>query len=219
MRCCPSGKKKPVAQRSAGLKKEGIFMQSKKTRILVEGAVMLALATALSFIQIYKLPWGGSITLFSMLPIVLFSIRRGVKMGLAVAFLYSLIQFFQGIGDGLFGWGLTPGMLIACILLDYIIAFTVLGLGGLFRKKKTVGWVGGIALAVALRFVMHFLSGVIIWQSFGELWDGFSTDSSVVYSLLYNGSYMLPELLITTVVAVILLNIPHVKQLFRPDEN
>lgn len=193
-------------------------MQSKRTRILVEGAVMLALATALSFIRIYKLPWGGSITLFSMLPIVLFSIRRGLKAGLAVSFLFSLIQFFQGIGDGLFGWGLTPFMLIACILLDYIIAFTVLGLGGLFRKKKTAGWIGGIVIAISLRFVMHFLSGVVIWESFGELWEGFSTDSTVLYSLLYNGSYMLPELVITTVVAVILLNIPHVRKLFRPDE-
>ena len=193
-------------------------MQSKRTRILVEGAVMLALATALSYIRIYKLPWGGSITLFSMLPIVLFSIRRGLKAGLAVSFLFSLIQFFQGIGDGLFGWGLTPFMLIACILLDYIIAFTVLGLGGLFRKKKTAGWIGGIVIAISLRFVMHFLSGVVIWESFGELWEGFSTDSTVLYSLLYNGSYMLPELVITTVVAVILLNIPHVRMLFRPDE-
>ncbi len=193
-------------------------MQSKRTRILVEGAVMLALATALSYIRIYKLPWGGSITLFSMLPIVLFSIRRGLKAGLAVSFLFSLIQFFQGIGDGLFGWGLTPFMLIACILLDYIIAFTVLGLGGLFRTKKTAGWIGGIVIAIALRFVMHFLSGVVIWESFGELWEGFSTDSTVLYSLLYNGSYMLPELVITTVVAVILLNIPHVRKLFRPDE-
>ncbi|MBR4781118.1 MAG: energy-coupled thiamine transporter ThiT [Lachnospiraceae bacterium] len=194
-------------------------MQSKKTRILVEGAVMLALATALSFIQIYKLPWGGSITLLSMLPIVLFSIRRGLKAGLAVSFLFSLIQFFQGIMDGLFGWGLTPVMLIACIFIDYIFAFTVLGFGGLFRKKGTAGWIGGIAVAITLRFVMHFLSGVIIWKSFGELWEGFSTESSVLYSLLYNGSYMLPELIITVVAAVVLLNVPQVRKLFRPDED
>ena len=194
-------------------------MQSKKTRILVEGAVMLALATALSFIQIYKLPWGGSITLLSMLPIVLYSIRRGLKAGLAVSFLFSLIQLFQGIMDGLFGWGLTPGMLIACIFIDYIFAFTVLGLGGLFRKKGTAGWIGGIVLAIALRFVMHFLSGVVIWKSFGELWEGFSTESSVLYSILYNGSYMLPELIITVVAAVVLLNVPQVRSLFRPEED
>ena len=194
-------------------------MQSKMTRILVEGSVMLALATALSFIQIYKLPWGGSITLLSMLPIVLYSIRRGLKAGLAVSFLFSLIQLFQGIMDGLFGWGLTPGMLIACIFIDYIFAFTVLGLGGLFRKKGTAGWIGGIVLAIALRFVMHFLSGVVIWKSFGELWEGFSTESSVLYSILYNGSYMLPELIITVVAAVVLLNVPQVRSLFRPDED
>ncbi|MBQ5934264.1 MAG: energy-coupled thiamine transporter ThiT [Lachnospiraceae bacterium] len=194
-------------------------MQSKKVRIMVEGAVMLALATALSFIQIYKLPWGGSITLLSMLPIVLFSIRRGVAMGLAVSFLFSLIQLFQGIMDGLFGWGLTPGMLVACIFIDYIFAFTVLGLAGVFRKKGTAGWISGIAIAIALRFVMHFLSGVVIWKSFGELWEGFSTDSSVLYSILYNGSYMLPELIITVIAAVILLNVPEVRKLFRPDED
>ena len=194
-------------------------MQSNKTRIMVEGAVMLALATALSFIQIYKLPWGGSITLLSMLPIVLFSIRRGVAMGLAVSFLFSLIQLFQGIMDGLFGWGLTPGMLVACIFIDYIFAFTVLGLAGVFRKKGTAGWISGIAIAIALRFVMHFLSGVVIWKSFGELWEGFSTDSSVLYSILYNGSYMLPELIITVIAAVILLNVPEVRKLFRPDED
>jgi thiamine transporter len=194
-------------------------MQSKKVRIMVEGAVMLALATALSFIQIYKLPWGGSITLLSMLPIVLFSIRRGVVMGLAVSFLFSLIQLFQGIMDGLFGWGLTPGMLVACIFIDYIFAFTVLGLAGVFRKKGTAGWISGIAIAIALRFVMHFLSGVVIWKSFGELWEGFSTDSSVLYSILYNGSYMLPELIITVIAAVILLNVPEVRKLFRPDED
>ena len=199
--------------------KEGFFMQSNKTRIMVEGAVMLALATALSFIQIYKLPWGGSITLLSMLPIVLFSIRRGVAMGLAVSFLFSLIQLFQGIMDGLFGWGLTPGMLVACIFIDYIFAFTVLGLAGVFRKKGTAGWISGIAIAIALRFVMHFLSGVVIWKSFGELWEGFSTDSSVLYSILYNGSYMLPELIITVIAAVILLNVPEVRKLFRPDED
>lgn len=194
-------------------------MQSKKVRIMVEGAVMLALATALSFIQIYKLPWGGSITLLSMLPIVLFSIRRGVAMGLAVSFLFSLIQLFQGIMDGLFGWGLTPGMLVACIFIDYIFAFTVLGLAGVFRKKGTAGWISGIAIAIALRFVMHFLSGVVIWKSFGELWEGFSTDSSVLYSILYNGSYMLPELIITVIAAVILLNVPEIRKLFRPDED
>ena len=187
---------------------------SQKTKILVEGAAMVALATVLSFIRVFKLPWGGSITLLSMLPIVLFSIRRGVQSGMVVSFVYALVQFFQGV---LVGWGLTPVMLIACILLDYVLAFFVLGLAGLFRKNGIAGWIGGIALAVGLRFVCHFLSGVVIWGSFGELWSGFSTDNTWLYSFLYNGCYMLPEMLFTIIGAVALLSTPQGKKLLNQD--
>lgn len=193
-------------------------MSSNKTRILVEGAVMVALATVLSFIRIFKLPWGGSITLLSMLPIVLFSIRRGVKAGMAVSVAYALLQFSQGIIDGLFGWGLTPGMLIACIFLDYIGAFSVLGLAGLFRKKDLPGWIAGISLAIVLRFVLHFLSGVVIWKSYGELWNGFSTDNTYLYSFLYNGCYMLPELVFTLIGAIVLLKAPQTKKILLKEE-
>ena len=192
-------------------------MKDNKTKILVEGAVMVALATVLSFIRVFKLPWGGSITLLSMLPIVLFSIRRGVKSGLTVSFVFALIQFAHGVMDGLFGWGLTPGMLIACILLDYLGAFTILGIAGIFRRKGLPGWIGGISLAIALRFVLHFLSGVVIWQSFGELWNGFSTDNTFLYSFLYNGCYMLPELIFTLAGAVALLSAPQTKRLLLED--
>ena len=193
-------------------------MKDKKTKILVEGAVMVALATVLSFIRVFKLPWGGSITLLSMLPIVLFSIRRGVGAGLMTAFTFSLIQFAQGVMDGLFGWGLTPGMLIACIFLDYLGAFTVLGIAGLFRKKGLSGWIGGITLAVGLRFVLHFLSGVVIWHSFGELWNGFATDNTYLYSFLYNGCYMLPELIFTLAGAIALLKVPQTKRFLLTEE-
>ena len=193
-------------------------MQNTKTKILVEGAAMVALATVLSFIRVFKLPWGGSVTLLSMLPIVLFSIRRGMKPGLTAAFAYSLTQFAQGIMDGIFGWGLTPGMLIACIFLDYIGAFTILGIAGCFRKKKLPGWIGGIALAISLRFLFHFFSGVVIWHSFGELWNGFSTENTYLYSFLYNGCYMLPELIFTLAGAVALLSAPQTKRLLLVEE-
>ncbi|MCM1058123.1 MAG: energy-coupled thiamine transporter ThiT [Firmicutes bacterium] len=188
-------------------------MRDTKTKIMVEGAVMVALATALSFIPIIQLPWGGTVTLLSMLPIAIFSIRRGIRPGLAVSFLYALIQFAQGAMKGLFGWGLTPGMLIACIFLDYIGAFFVLGLAGIFRKKNFPGWMGGITLAVCLRFLFHFLSGVVIWHSVGELWKGFSTDNTYLYSFLYNGCYMLPELVLTLAGAAALLTAPQTKKL------
>lgn len=190
---------------------------SQKTKLLAEGAAMVALATVLSFIRIIKMPWGGSVTLLSMLPIVIFSIKNGVKNGLIVSFAFSLIQFLQGIMDGLFGWGLTPASLVACILIDYLLAFTVLGLAGLFRNNGLKGWILGIVLAVALRLFMHFLSGVIIWHSFGELWGGFFTENSVLYSLLYNGAYMLPEMIFTTIGAVVLLKAPQTRKLILED--
>lgn len=190
---------------------------SNKTKVLVEGAVMVALATVLSYIRVFKLPWGGSITLLSMLPIALFSIRRGLKSGFMASFAFALIQFAQGIGDGLFGWGLTAGMLIACIVLDYLGAFTVLGIAGIFRKNGIAGWIAGIAVAVGLRFVCHFLSGVVIWGSFGQLWDTFYTENTWLYSFVYNACYMLPELIFTIIGAVVLLKAPHTKRLLIED--
>lgn len=192
-------------------------MQNEKTKTLVEGAAMVALATVLSYIRVFKLPWGGSITLLSMLPVMLFSIRRGVKSGLVVSFVYSLVQFGQGIIDGLFGWGLTPGMLVTCILLDYLCAFTVLGLAGLFRNKKLIGWISGITLSAVLRFLLHFISGIVIWHSYGELWTGFSTESTVLYSFLYNGCYMLPELVFTLIGAIVLLKAPQTNRFLLKD--
>ena len=179
---------------------------------------MVALATVLSFIRVYKLAWGGSITLLSMLPIVLFSIKRGLKYGFSVAFVFSLVQLLQGITDGLFGWGLSSQMLIACILFDYILAFSVLGIAGIFRKKGLFGWIVGIIIALSLRFLCHFTTGVVIWKSVGALWDGFSTDNFWLYSLLYNGSYMLPEIIFTTVAAVVILKLPQVSKLVAPAE-
>lgn len=189
-------------------------MKNKKLVALVEGALMVALATILSFIQVFKLPWGGAITLLSMLPIVIFSIRRGVKMGLIASFAYSLIQFLQGIiGDGLFGWGLTPVALIACIFLDYIIAFTVLGLAGIFGNKNLASMIGGTVLAICLRYVSHVISGAAVFHSAGKIWDAFSTDNEWLYSLIYNGCYMLPELVFTVIAAVILFKLPQTKKL------
>ena len=190
----------------------------KNTKVLVEGALMVALATILCFIRIIRLPWGGSVTLLSMLPIVLFSIKRGLKAGFAASVLFSLIQLFQGILDGLFGWGLTPGMLIACIFLDYLLAYSIIGIAGIFRKKGLTGWIVGIAIAVTLRFLVHFISGVVIWHSYGELWEGFSTENSVIYSLVYNGCYMLPELIFTLIGAVALLKVPQTSRLLLSDD-
>ena len=189
-----------------------------KTKMLVEGAVMVALAAVLSYIRIFHLPWGGSVTLLSMLPIAVYSIRHGVGAGVMVSFAFSLIQLGQGMLDGLFGWGLTPVMLLACILLDYVGAFTVLGFAGVFRSRGLAGQLGGTVLAVAMRAVLHFLSGVVIWHSFGELWEGFYTENEWLYSLLYNGCYMLPEMIFTVIGAMALLKIPQTRKVILTAE-
>ena len=179
---------------------------------------MIALATILSFIQIVKFPWGGAITVLSMLPIVFFSLRYGVKSGMGIAFVYSLIQLAQGIADGLFGWGLTTTALIACIFIDYIFAFSVLGIAGIFGNKRIGSIIGGTVLALLCRFVFHYISGVLIFNSFGELWEGFVIENSWLYSLLYNGAYMLPEIIFTTVGAIVLLKTPAIRKMLFKEE-
>ena len=187
---------------------------SKKLHIMVEGAIMVALATGLSMIKLITLPWGGSVTLLSMLPIVIFSIRRGFVKGLMTAFVYSVMQLLLGIiVDGLLGWGLTPLALFGCIMFDYLLAFTVLGLAGVFGKNSTLRMVCGVILALSLRFVMHYISGVLIFHSFGELWEGFSTDNTFLYSLLYNGFYMLPEIIFTAAATAVLCSISQTRKL------
>ena len=185
-------------------------MKNQKIVILTECAIMLALASALCAFTLFQMPLGGSVTPMSMLPIVLVSIKYGVKIGLPVSFLFSLVEFAMARGK-MFGWGLSSTAVIGTISLDYILAFTVLGLAGLFRNKGMIGWFGGIAMVMALRFLCHFISGLIIFgQWTPEGW------SSVPYSLAYNSAYMLPELAFTIIGAVILLKAPHVRRLFAP---
>ncbi len=192
-------------------------MKNTKTRALCECAILLALAVILSYIKFWQLPFDGSITLFSMLPICLVAIKYGWKWGLGTAFCYSWFQILQG---GVFGWGLTPWILVASLFLDYILAFTVLGLAGVFRKKGTVGIVGGVAMVCALRFVVHFVAGIVLWANlaefvaFGETW----INRPVLYSLCYNGIYMLPETVLTVGMAILLFSVPQIKKLIAPTE-
>lgn len=196
--------------------KEVKQMKNQKLLALIEGAVMVALATVLCFIRIFRFPWGGSITLLSMLPIVIFSIRRGVGMGLCAGFVFSLIQFLQGVIDGLFGWGITGALLVVLILFDYILPFTLLGIAGIFGNKSFGKMISGIALAVVLRYICHVISGAVVWHSVGKLWEAFSTDNEWLYSIVYNACYMLPELILTAVAAAVLLKLPQSKQFIEP---
>ena len=189
--------------------------QVKPVRALCESAILLALAVVLSYVKFFQLPFDGAITLASMLPICLISIRFGIKWGLGAAFCYSWSQILQG---GVFSWGLTPGMLIASLLMDYIIAFSVLGLAGMFRKQGFWGKIGGITLACFLRFVVHFFAGIILWANFEEFvaFGASWVNRPVLYSICYNGVYMLPDTIICVVIAVLLFKIPQVAKMMAP---
>ena len=169
-----------------------------KTRVLVECALMVAIGTVLANIKIFTMPNGGSITLLSMLPFVLVSFRHGVKWGLFTGFVNSLLQMLLGFYAPPAG---TVAAFVGVVLLDYVLAFTLLGLAGVIAKpfkNHLLGVAAGTAAVCVIRFLCSFLSGVLIW---GNLSDGLP---AWIYSLTYNGSYMLPEGIMTTIAVVLL---------------
>ena len=183
----------------------------KNTKKLVTCSVMVALATVLSLIKVYKLPLGGSITLLSMLPICILSLKYGLKWGFASAFVYSLFQFALGLQD-IMSWGLTTKMWIGTIIFDYLLAFTLLGIAGIFKNKGLPGIVAGISIALSLRFVSHFISGCIFFDIWSE-WD-----NVYLYSIAYNGSFMLPELIFTVAGAIALFKVPQTRKILLSDD-
>ncbi len=163
-----------------------------RVRALCEGAIMVAIAQALSYLKLYTLPNGGSVTL-AMFPILLFALRWGVGRGLAAGLVYGLMQL---LFDGAYAWGWQS------MLLDYLVAFTPLGLAGLFRGKAW-GIFPGTILGCGARFLVHYISGVTIYRITAPTEVlGFGVfDDAQLYSLVYNGSYMLPNTLVALAIA------------------
>ena len=111
----------------------------------------------------------------------------------------SLLQLILGVDN--VQYATSVGMAIAIILLDYIIAYTVIGLSSMFGSSRPA-IIGGVVVTLGLRFLCHFLTGWMIWDA---LWPNEFGMTSAVYSLWYNGSYMLPEIVITAILACILV--------------
>lgn len=175
------------------------------TQKLTVSAILIALSTVLSFFKI-EMPLGGGLSLLSMLPIALLCCMLDIKWAFLASFVYGLIQTAISFAE-VFSWGLSPVALIATYLVDYILAYTVLGFSGIFKKKGYIGILAGIALAVFLRFVCHFFTGALIFDIWCE-WE-----SAWLYSVCYNGAYMLPELILTTAVAAAILKFRQIKEL------
>lgn len=188
-------------------------MKNQKIQKLTFTAAMLALGTVLSLIKPWTMPYGGSVTIMSMLPIVLVSFRYGIGYGCLISFLYSVIQLGLSLPEVL-TWGLTPAVLVGSIFLDYIVPYTLIGLSGVFRRRGMFLQLTGITGALVLRFMSHFISGFILWTNmeqfllFGKSYVG----HPILYSLVYNGTFMLPELLLTLIGAFIVLRIPAVRK-------
>lgn len=187
-----------------------------KTPKLVLAAVLVALAVALSFAKLFEMPMGGSVTLGSMLPIFLISITLGVKWGLAGSAVFTLVQLAQALIEGnVFPYCETGATLVICVLFDYVVPFMILGLAGVLRnlrlgKFRHFGAYLGIVIACVVRFLSHYVTGVAIWGQWAPEGMG-----KYLYSLLYNGGFMLPELGITLLLAALILESPELRRLMR----
>ena len=211
--------------------------KKQRTQALTVSAIMIAFAVSISAIcavmPFLNLPFGGGFTIASMLPVIIVAYMYGTKWGLLTAFTYSILQMLLGFntvsafflpGDSQMLWYRA----VIVILIDYIIAYTVLGFGGIFRNKFETkkALVLGSIFAISLRYVAHIVSGAIFFGTWAEwfftqddfpFWGEkilkvFSGDSlSIIYSIIYNGTYMIPEIIITAIVAYFVTRISQIK--------
>ncbi len=176
------------------------------TRTVTYAAVCVALSFALSYVRIFKMPMGGSITLASMLPLMLFAFMFGSRKGVMVGVIYGLLQAIQD------PWIIHP----AQFALDYLVAFGAIGLTGcmrelgVFKGNIRAQFALGACIACALRFIAHYFAGVF---AFGVYGAGFASDYNMpalaneyFYSFVYQCMYIIPELAIVIVAAVLALS-------------
>ncbi len=209
-----------------------------KTRRLTESAMLIALAIVLELVSktfIPEQPFGGQLTIVSMLPIVLISYRHGVKWGLLSGLAYSVMEML--IGMGTISAAFLPSSedymgaaAFLMLVLDYLLAFTILGIGGCCRNKlqnPSLGLMCGSLAALGARFLCHIVSGYILYGAWAEwfftqegfpAWGAALVESlepgllSLVYSVVYNGMYMIPEILFTAIAAFLLGRVPQIVQ-------
>lgn len=172
----------------------------RKTHVLAESAIMVALSLAI-FLVSDMIPWpfliyGGSFSLFGQVPIIIVSYRHGIKNGLCASLALAIFEMMIGYKNFVHVAGLAAYLTVA--FADYIVAFGCLGLGGMFKKKfggnqSAELALGGIVVCI-IRFICHYISGVTIWKSYCP--EGMAVE---LYSLLYNGSYMSVELVLTVI--------------------
>ena len=179
---------------------------------LVLSALMVAISIVLSIFS-FELPFGGSITIFSMVPLVLIAQMYGVGWGMLTCAVYGLVQMVLGLKN--FGYVSGIPAYVVVFLFDYVLAFAVIGLAGLTRKIRNRPVAAGLGALIGCvaRFVCHFVSGATVWGEYAADWTAPAFVSSgllqpdvlpYTYSFFYNCVYMLPETLLTVVGSAIL---------------
>lgn len=164
----------------------------KNTKELVYCAMIIALGTVASFLKVYEFPFGGTVTLCSMLFVCLAGYFYGPVTGVLTASAYGILQFI-----------VQPYIVFPLqVLVDYLFAFGSLGLSGLFYKSKN-GLLKGYLIGVLGRYIFAVISGWIFFSEYA--WEGWA---ALPYSLVYNGIYIGAEALLT----VIIISVPAVKK-------
>lgn len=188
-------------------------------QMLAESAIMLALSVILNEFTPIKFPFGGSVTFFSQLPVLIIGYRYGIRQGLLTGFATGIINMLFGLKNFSYVTGI--GSYLILIFADYVVAFSVLGLGGMFKKKiknQALSLAAAGAVVSVLRYICHFVSGATIWGGYAE------GKPVLLYSLSYNASYMVPELILTVIGALAVgslldLSSPKLKALKREKKN
>ncbi len=178
-------------------------MQNKTTKrifAMTECSIMIALSTVLSIIKLVDMPYGGSVTIASMLPIVIAVYRHGAAWGVGTAIVNSAIQLLLGLNT--LSYFSTWQSILAIIMLDYIVAFGVFALSGVFKKvekRQNYAFLYGILLSSILRYICHVISGATVWVGLS-----IPDEAAFLYSLSYNATYMVPETIVLVAVGVYL---------------
>ena len=167
--------------------------ETDRVRIITETIVMVALAGALYLIKIFTLPQGGSVTLGSMVPIFLLALRRGPRIGIIGGVAFGLVALVEDVYAGV-----EVIFYPAQVILDYPLAFGLLGLAGFFQKIPILG----VGVGIAGRFCSHFVSGVLFFASYAP-----AGVSPFIYSAVYNGGFLIPEFVITVALMIALVRV------------
>lgn len=180
-------------------------MKKNTTYRLVVSAILIALATILNEVATFESPFlqGGGVTIFSQVPVIALGYIFGVPWGLASGFVFSCIQILFGLGNFAYVKGF--GAYLILVVFDYVLPYTLLGLGGIFKNKIKNQYAAlsiGTVMVCVIRFLCHFISGATIWADWT---DGAAMGPILAYSATYNAGYMIPETIITVIGILALL--------------